>query len=534
MATARSKWKEKLDESLEDILNYHLKPFADYPRVFATIAGSALAVYSGAVESYEGVFQYVNKAFSPDSVMVDLSYWGFHALLGSIAGFYVGHTLGKPLAKYLHQRGCYSIFKLPKLWSLDAKTSFVNRGLKNSPGNHDLEKARLDLLKERVDYFRETKFKSIREQDDIVLEEIVDTGFNSFIYQGHLAQKPEEKMIIKINTTEPLVSTTNTERLSKIPLRERLSKNSMLELQVSYARLQEADVSVLSQVPGYGGVDEKRAFIWRVYPDAGLSLDRYIAGLSEQEKDKFILPYFFSLVNEVRKLHNAGLVHRDIKPGNLYVKKVQGKYHALLGDTDTITRDEEIRQQRNAETPILETIGSPAYMAPEGVQDYQDWIGGKAVPFSVDWKKNDVFELGIVLYRLILGSFPFVDGSADERSYAIWRLSLQKEDYGERLAKHLTKLREHPFHNVFAGCLNPDQTKRWDVGVLYNAVRIINHHHSYTEFEKDLRETRCRESESWIRYLSSLQQDGSGTKHPEINTKPDVELTYLFGSHKKE
>jgi len=84
--------------------------------------------------------------------------------------------------------------------------------------------------------------------------------------------------------------------------------------------------------------------------------------------------------------HRQGVVHRDIKPGNLMLTK-QG----LVKITDFgIARIDQMSRTR---TGVV--IGSPRYMSPEQVS------GKKADG------RSDVFSLGIVLYELLTGVAPF-------------------------------------------------------------------------------------------------------------------------------
>jgi len=84
--------------------------------------------------------------------------------------------------------------------------------------------------------------------------------------------------------------------------------------------------------------------------------------------------------------HRQGVVHRDIKPGNLMLTK-QG----LVKITDFgIARIDQMSRTR---TGVV--IGSPRYMSPEQVS------GKKADG------RSDVFSLGIVLYELVTGVAPF-------------------------------------------------------------------------------------------------------------------------------
>jgi hypothetical protein len=87
--------------------------------------------------------------------------------------------------------------------------------------------------------------------------------------------------------------------------------------------------------------------------------------------------------------HARGLVHRDVKPSNLWLEAPTGRVKLL--DFGLARRESEDRQ---ASQPGL-IVGTPAFMAPEQAR-------GKAVDY-----RADLFSLGCVLYWLCTGQLPF-------------------------------------------------------------------------------------------------------------------------------
>jgi hypothetical protein len=90
-------------------------------------------------------------------------------------------------------------------------------------------------------------------------------------------------------------------------------------------------------------------------------------------------------------VHAEGILHRDIKPGNILLDRAGD---ALLTDFG-LARPEHDGEALTAPGAL---VGTPAYMAPEQVQGQTDAIG----PLS------DVYGLGVVLYQAVSGRTPFV------------------------------------------------------------------------------------------------------------------------------
>ncbi|MEE2903490.1 MAG: serine/threonine-protein kinase [Myxococcota bacterium] len=100
------------------------------------------------------------------------------------------------------------------------------------------------------------------------------------------------------------------------------------------------------------------------------------------------------VASSLAEAHEAGLVHRDLKPGNIFLVEVGGQMHAKVLDFG-IARilDEEATRI----TSTGQVFGTPRYMSPE-----QGMATGE-----VD-ARSDLYSLGLIIYECLVGQPPFV------------------------------------------------------------------------------------------------------------------------------
>src|SRR5213083_2315326 len=99
----------------------------------------------------------------------------------------------------------------------------------------------------------------------------------------------------------------------------------------------------------------------------------------------------------VHYAHEHGILHRDIKPGNILLDP-KGEPHLTDFGLARLVESE------SSVTQTLDVLGTPSYMAPEQA------TGNNAAVTSV----TDVYGLGAVLYQLLTGQPPFAGGATYE------------------------------------------------------------------------------------------------------------------------
>jgi serine/threonine-protein kinase len=92
--------------------------------------------------------------------------------------------------------------------------------------------------------------------------------------------------------------------------------------------------------------------------------------------------------------HDAGLVHRDLKPGNIFLARAGAEELAKVLDFGVA---KDLRVVRPDEARTVGVVGTPAYMSPEQV--WGEEIG----------PPSDLWSLAVVAFETLAGSNPFAD-----------------------------------------------------------------------------------------------------------------------------
>jgi len=150
------------------------------------------------------------------------------------------------------------------------------------------------------------------------------------------------------------------------------------------------------------------------------------------------IDYILQACEALAEAHAAGIVHRDIKPGNLMLTEGPGKRPRIKLVDFGIAKAKRIPTEEITITGTV--LGTPYYMSPEQVRESSD----------VD-PRSDIWSLGVVLFELVAGSRPF----QAEDAYS------QLKQIVEAAPEPLPKTTPDGLRDIILRCLAKERTSRF-------------------------------------------------------------------------
>lgn len=132
------------------------------------------------------------------------------------------------------------------------------------------------------------------------------------------------------------------------------------------------------------GVGDDHAHIAMEYLDGGDLKQRIDLGINEPTAVR----YFLQITSALAEIHKVGILHRDLKPGNIMLRRDNSIALIDFGLAKRMRLTMEI-------TDSGEIFGTPYYMSPE------QGHGASMDP------RSDLYSLGVILYEMLTGVKPF-------------------------------------------------------------------------------------------------------------------------------
>jgi len=139
------------------------------------------------------------------------------------------------------------------------------------------------------------------------------------------------------------------------------------------------------------GFSGRHAYIAMEYFPGGTLAEIIASGLTERQAVSLLA----QAANALREIHNRGIIHRDIKPGNLMARADGSIALADFGIAKRLGDSFERKRQG-------ELYGTPYYISPEQIE------GSPATT------QSDIYSLGVIFYEMLTSKRPFEAESVSE------------------------------------------------------------------------------------------------------------------------
>ena len=144
-----------------------------------------------------------------------------------------------------------------------------------------------------------------------------------------------------------------------------------------------------------------------VEPDYSYLVMEYVPGVTldaHSDVDSLlplgkVVEIIFKCVRALEYAFQHGVIHRDIKPGNIMLSQT--------GETKVGDFGASFQQRHGQETTQITGVGSPAYMSPEQIR------------METLTQQTDIYSLGVTMYRLLTGRLPHTASTQSGLTYAI-------------------------------------------------------------------------------------------------------------------
>ena len=115
-----------------------------------------------------------------------------------------------------------------------------------------------------------------------------------------------------------------------------------------------------------------------------------------------VVEIIFKCIRALEYAYNHGIIHRDIKPGNILLSSD--------GETKVSDFGAAFQQRKGLETTQMTGVGSPAYMSPEQIR--MERLN----------QQTDIYSLGVTMFRLLTGRLPYEATSYAGLTHAVLNL----------------------------------------------------------------------------------------------------------------
>ena len=337
------------------------------------------------------------------------------------------------------------------------------------------------------------KYKN--EYQDLMNEDNDETSMSQ-IYKGTNKEKDEE-VCLKIISKEKLKAQDYNYFVERLNKEQEIQTLCNSENTVKFYRRLETEENIIFELES---CDD--------------NLNKYLQENGELGRDKKLFKAIVvSMAKALKTLHDNGIMHRDIKPHNIYYKEIDDEDNRIfkLGDFGCAIKISE---------NTSDSIGTVLYNAPEIVQDLE-----------YD-EKVDLWSLGVTLFELYFGVVPY-GPNAD--IHTMMNIFYEEENFVlKKTFKKNQKQPKYPTLDILFKRLltiNPEKRMTYEEFFDYvfsddfmkEGVICVNNNPKYQQiFDNILKE-------EFIEYEEGIIQESDSPAEQEKNNKKQLNLIVKGG-----
>ena len=338
---------------------------------------------------------------------------------------------------------------------LDAQAQFINENCSDYPELAQKLKNLLqaDIRTDNVGALVNDNILDLNEQMDLwqgkrvgaytIIKELGRGGMGSVYLAKRTDFEFEQQVAIKFLARNLFAQTARTRFVSERQILAKLNHPNI-------ARLLD------------GGTTENGVpYLIMEYVD-GLTLEHYLQ--KQKPSPKALIDLFIKICEAVQYAHQNLVVHRDIKPSNIIITP-DGEPKLLdFGIAKILDSDEALEQEVQDLTQTGMQILTPEFASPEQVS-------GDAITI-----RSDVYTLGIILFRLLTGSYPFVAPELTQTSPAQRYLLIPPKASQKASTKQSRHFLKGDFDRIINKALRGEPERRYPtVNALIEDIKNFQH-----------------------------------------------------------
>jgi formylglycine-generating enzyme required for sulfatase activity/serine/threonine protein kinase len=181
----------------------------------------------------------------------------------------------------------------------------------------------------------------------------------------------------------------------KVPTLERLSDEALERFKVEARAVARLEHPAIVPLYDYGSQDRQPFLVMRNMPGGSLADLIGAPGFALREA----IPVIERIAAALDYAHARGVLHRDVKPGNILFDSAGAAYLSDFGIARLTDPTDDNTARRLTAAGLAP--GTAAYMSPEQVLGETDMKG-----------RGDVYSLGVVLFEMLAGELPYKADSA--------------------------------------------------------------------------------------------------------------------------